>query len=292
MPAIPPLIYGTAWKGPHTRALVKQALLSGFTAIDTAAQPKHYQEDLVGAGIRDSQIARSNLYIQTKYTSIHGQDLSKGMPYDPQASITEQVHASVASSLRNLRHDDADGESAYLDCLVMHSPFPTMPETREAWRAMESHVPSSVRTLGISNCYDTPVLRELYDLAVVKPAVVQNRFYKHTGYDREIRAFCEEKQIRYQSFWTLTANPSLLRSEPVGVVAQQVGVRRPVALYGLVLGLGNVSVLDGTRNKERMDEDLAAMEAIKKWSESNGKIWQQTQTAFQTLLYRKTQMRH
>lgn len=64
---IPRLIYGTAWKGDNTRALVKQALQAGFRGIDTAAQPKHYQEDLVGQGIRDAisegLVKREDLYV-------------------------------------------------------------------------------------------------------------------------------------------------------------------------------------------------------------------------------------
>lgn len=64
---IPSLIYGTAWKKDHTRALVHQALKAGFRGVDTAAQPKHYQEDLVGQGIRDAInegiVRRGDLYV-------------------------------------------------------------------------------------------------------------------------------------------------------------------------------------------------------------------------------------
>ena len=46
------MIYGTAWKQEHTADLVFNALKAGFRAIDTANQPRHYREDLVGEGIR------------------------------------------------------------------------------------------------------------------------------------------------------------------------------------------------------------------------------------------------
>ena len=81
-----------------------------------------------------------------------------------------------------------------------------MKETQEAWRAMETHVPQQAHTLGISNIYQIEVLKALYDFASVKPSVVQNRFYPNTGYDTEIRAFCTEKGMTYQSFWTLTGS--------------------------------------------------------------------------------------
>lgn len=288
---MPALIYGTAWKKDQTRALVKTALLAGFRAVDTAAQPKHYQEYLVGAGIRDAlrecaTLKRADLYIQTKYTSIHGQDPGD-MPYDPSSSITEQVNASVASSLHNIWHTDlpqdaatTTSSAAYIDCLVLHSPFPSPRQTEEAWRAMEAHVPHSVRTLGISNIYHLPALHALYDFAKVKPSVVQNRFYAETGYDTGIRAFCAQKGITYQSFWTLTASPRLLASDVVGLLAQAAGVSRPVALYGSVLGLGNVSVLDGTKNARRMKEDLEGMELIRAWAGQNPGEWERMQGTF------------
>lgn len=284
---MPDLIYGTAWKRDDTRELVKRALLCGFRGIDTAAQPKHYQEDLVGAGVRDAlhigNIRREDVYIQTKYTSISGQDPRK-MPYDPRGSITDQVNASVASSLHNLRH--TDGSQAYLDCLVLHSPFATTSRTQEAWKAMERHVPHSIRSLGISNCYDLSVLQELYELAVVKPSVVQNRFYADTAYDHDIRAFCQQRGMLYQSFWTLTANPRLLESEPVITIADRVNVSKPVALYSLVLALGHVRVLNGTKNASNMKDDLAGVQAVKGWSAAHEDDWEQALAAFKTLLRR------
>ena len=39
-----PIIYGTAWKKERTAELVVAAVLAGFRGIDTACQPKHYQE--------------------------------------------------------------------------------------------------------------------------------------------------------------------------------------------------------------------------------------------------------
>lgn len=174
------------------------------------------------------------------------------MPYDPEKSITEQVAASVKSSLNNLRHSENDASQSYIDCLVLHSPFPSMRETQEAWRAMEGHVPEQALTLGISNIYQIEVLKALYNSASVKPSVVQNRFFDKTGYDTEIRAFCVEKGMTYESFWTLTANPRLVTSTPATTIAEKVKVSGPVALYSLVLGLGNTSVLCGTTNEKRM----------------------------------------
>ena len=64
---LPVFLYGTAWKKDQTTDLVHQALRSGFRAVDTAAQPKHYREDLVGEGVRraikDGTVRREDLYV-------------------------------------------------------------------------------------------------------------------------------------------------------------------------------------------------------------------------------------
>ena len=208
------------------------------------------------------------------------------MPYNPQNSISDQVAASIASSLKNLRHTD-DANEAYIDCLILHSPFPSMSQTQEAWQAMERCVPTQARTLGISNIYKLDALRALYRSATIAPSVVQNRFYPETHYDSSIRQFCREKGIVYQSFWTLTANPKLLRSEPVGKVAVEAGVSREVALYGLVLGLAEeMSVLDGTTNAGRMEEDLKGVETVTAWATKAPKRWSELLQAFSGLVDR------
>ena len=51
---VPRFVYGTAWKKDRTAGLVFEAIKAGFRGVDTAAQPKHYQEDLVGEGIRQA----------------------------------------------------------------------------------------------------------------------------------------------------------------------------------------------------------------------------------------------
>lgn len=66
------------------------------------------------------------------------------------------------------------------------------------------------RQLGISNIYELDVLEQLFQDAKVKPSVVQNRFYADTGHDHQIRAWCREQGIVYQSFWTLTANKEVM----------------------------------------------------------------------------------
>lgn len=250
----PRLLYGTAWKKAETARLVTLALQEGFRGIDTACQPRHYDEPGVGAGIEAAvgeALSRSDLYLQTKFTPIRGQDPAR-VPYDPHAPLAAQVTQSFAASLRNLRTD-------YLDCLVLHSPLGTMRETLEVWEAMESLADSGVRQLGISNCYDPALLEALYRAVRIKPAVVQNRFYAETSYDREIRAFCRRERILYQSFWTLTANPQVLGDAAVVSIATRLE-RTPAQVLFRYLIECDVVPLTGTRSVEHMRDDLAVFD--------------------------------
>lgn len=215
---------------------------------------------------------------------MQGQD-PENMPYDPRTSVTEQVHASIKSSLHNLRPSAGpeSAEDAYIDMLVLHSPLSTLAQTIEAWKAFESYVPHRIRNLGISNC-TLPVLKELSSQVSVPPAVVQNRFYSMTGFDVPLRAFCRDNDILYQSFWTLTANPELARSNPVQQLASQVSISPAAALYCLVLGLGKTTVLNGTTNEDRMAADLAAPQHVEKFIEEQPALWSKIIEDFQGLV--------
>ena len=245
---MPGIVYGTAWKKQETARLVALALSQGFRGIDTAGQPKHYDEAGVGEGIAASGVPRDELYLQTKFTSVDGHD-PRRIPYDPEAPLAEQVEQSFRSSLENLRTDHVDG-------LVLHSPLSSRGDTEAVWRAMERIVESGgARQIGISNCY-ADELEWLHREASVKPAVVQNRFHADTGYDREIRAFCTAHAIVYQSFWTLTANPHLLAHAAIRSLAAQHG-RTPAQILFRWLTQEGVVPLTGTRSSEHMREDLA-----------------------------------
>ena len=56
---MPWIIYGTAWKKDSTAALVEQAISLGFRGVDTACQPKHYNEAGVGEGVAACQERRN-----------------------------------------------------------------------------------------------------------------------------------------------------------------------------------------------------------------------------------------
>ena len=112
---IPNMIYGTAWKKEATSVFVFEALKQGFKGIDTACQPKHYREDLVGLGLLKAYelgIKREELFLQTKFTPIEGQD-PNNMPYLANDAIEIQVKKSFETSKKNLKTD-------FIDYYIIH----------------------------------------------------------------------------------------------------------------------------------------------------------------------------
>ena len=252
---VPRIIYGTAWKKERTAALVKQAITLGYRGIDTACQPKHYDEAGVGAGQAPclaTGLTRSDLYLQSKFTPVDGQDPAR-LPYDPNDGVAIQVEQSFHNSLRNLG-------TSYLDCLVLHSPLENERHLMDVWQAMEAIFETGgAKQLGVSNYYAPDQLERLYRKVHIKPAVVQNRFYAQTGYDREIRGFCRQHQILYQSFWTLTANPNVLAHATLQTLASNYG-RTPEQVFLRSLTQIDIIPLSGTTSQTYMREDLAIFE--------------------------------
>ncbi|MCH7918558.1 MAG: aldo/keto reductase [Planctomycetes bacterium] len=248
---MPGLIYGTAWKKERTADLVVKAIQAGFRGIDTACQPKHYDEPLVGEALHKLEehgIERETLFIQTKFTPLSGQD-PRQVPYDKDATIESQVNQSFEASLRNL-------QTQYVDSLVLHSPVAPRALLMKLWGAMESiQKTGAARQLGISNCYDTKVMRQLYADANVKPAVVQNRFYKKTGYDADLRNWCSNHGVIYQSFWTLSANPHILADKALRTIARKYN-KTEAQIFFRHLNQSGIVVLTGTCSEQHMREDL------------------------------------
>lgn len=251
----PFLLYGTAWKKSNTARLVYEAIHAGFRFVDTACQPRHYFEPGVGEGwlkaAQELGLSRSDLFLQTKFTSLDGQD-PENVPYEKSAPLEEQVRQSLDVSLSNLH-------TTYLDSLVMHSPMSTHEDTIRVWRVFESFVDDGrVKNLGVSNCYDLGEFSRIYDEARIKPKVLQNRFYDDSGFDVELRNFCAQNGVKYQSFWTLSANRNALATPEIREIASSKGLTPQTLMYAFMMRLGHTP-LDGTTDPGHMEEDVAVM---------------------------------
>jgi diketogulonate reductase-like aldo/keto reductase len=255
-PALPDFLYGTAWKEERTPTLTELALRMGFRGIDTANQRRHYFEAGVGQGLAAAYgagvVTRADLFLQTKFTYRPGQD--HRLPYDPAASLSDQVAQSMASSLEHLGTE-------HVDSYVLHGPasgYGWTDADSEVWEAMRRERDAGrTRFLGVSNVS----LRHLEQMAAAHtevPVFVQNRCYARFGWDREVRLFCRERNIIYQGFSLLTANGEVLRHPLVADLASRANATPAQVIFSFARAVGMLP-LTGTSNAEHMTQDLASV---------------------------------
>jgi len=232
----------------------RSSKIQGFTAIDTANQLIHYQEALVGdalLALAKQGIARDRLFLQTKFTSVGGQD--QRTPYDASADLTTQVRQSFASSLAHLHTE-------YVDSYVLHGPYQRRGLGKadwEVWAAMEGLYRSGkTKMIGISNVTEEQ-LTQLCAQATVKPMVVQNRCYAVLGWDHAVREMCQAHGIIYQGFSLLTANEAVLADPAIRAIAARLGAGIAQVVFRFAMQVGMLP-LTGTTSPQHMKEDLQA----------------------------------
>jgi len=256
---VPDFLYGTAWKEDRTTALTELALRAGFRGIDTANQRRHYFEAGVGKALAAAYpagvVTREELFLQTKFTYLAGQD--HRLPYDPAARVSVQVAQSMASSLEHLGTD-------YVDSYILHGPssgYDWTDADAETWEAMTKERDAGhTRLIGVSNVR----IQHLEQMAATHtepPAYVQNRCYARLGWDREVRAFCRERKIVYQGFSLLTANVEVLRHPLVAGIAARANATSAQIVFAFARAIGMLP-LTGTTDPEHMKQDLASRDLM------------------------------
>lgn len=157
---IPCIGFGT-WQTPDgdvAREAVKSAIKAGYTHIDTAQA--YGNEESVGQGIKESGVAREDLFITTKLWNMsHSYELCK---------------RDFEESLKKLGLD-------YVDLYLIHWPNPItfrdhwQDANAETWKAMEElYKEGKIRAIGISN-FRQHHIDELLKTAEIKPMVNQIR---------------------------------------------------------------------------------------------------------------------
>ncbi|HEX5280600.1 MAG TPA: aldo/keto reductase [Micropepsaceae bacterium] len=112
---------------------VTDAIRVGYRLIDTAAS--YLNEEAVGKGIKNSGVAREQLFITTK---LWVQDASY-----------EGAKRAVRNSLKRLQLD-------YLDLYLLHQPFG---DVYGAWRALEElNADGTLKAIGVSNFYEDRIV--------------------------------------------------------------------------------------------------------------------------------------
>ncbi|KAI8945581.1 Aldo/keto reductase [Xylaria longipes] len=225
----PYLIYGTAFKKNRTQELTEKALERGFEGVDSANFPTSYEESQVGEAIQKALrlgVKREDILVQTKFAPAWAHEEGK-VPYNVDQPLEAQVRQSVEQSFANLQVD-------YIDVLILHDPFEDPADNIVAWRVFESLVPDRVGVLGVSN-FLLPDLEKLFDEATVKPEI---------------------------AFAVLKANKEAISSDIVTCLADRFSIQKETAFYILVLGLGRMSVINGTTSEEHMKTDLEKVKEL------------------------------
>jgi len=164
------------------------------------------------------------------------------------------VRQSLESSLEHLG-------TTYLDSFVLHGPTSRHglgDKDRLIWRAMEELArEGKTRLLGVSNI-DLEQLEELCRGATIRPAFVQNRCFARDGWDQDVRSFCRERQIVYQGFSLLTANPQVVLHPELARLAAARHRTSAQLVFAFAVSLG-ILPLTGTTNEDHMRQDLEAV---------------------------------
>jgi 2,5-diketo-D-gluconate reductase A len=182
----------------EAQAAVREALQSGYRAIDTAA---FYQnESGVGAGVRDSGLPREEVFITTKiWNSDQGKQNSRIAP---------------ENSLRRLQMD-------YVDLLLIHWPCPQQDTFVETWRSMiELQQEGLVRSLAVSN-FNPPHLQRLIDETGVTPVLNQIELHPYMQ-QHDLRKANAALGIHTES-WSPLGRGATLEDPVIGSIASKHG---------------------------------------------------------------------
>ena len=172
---IPWLGFGTfQLTGATAERAVTWALDVGYRSVDTAAV--YHNEVEVGAAIRNSGVAREEIFLTTKVWNTD-------QGYDATMSAFE-------ASLERLGTD-------YADLYLVHWPVEGM--FGETWRALEElHSTGRARAIGVSN-FLVHHLEELLKGAHVVPMVNQVEFHPRLQQPK-LQAFCRDHGIRLEAW--------------------------------------------------------------------------------------------
>lgn len=243
-----PLVGFGTWKleGTACYNAVKWALELGVRHVDTAEA--YGNEAEVGRAIRDSAVPRAEVFITTKATSV-----ALGMA---EPSYLETI---LNGQLQALQTD-------YVDVYMLHAPGPGGVEhLRAVWPQMEAmHDLGKVRALGASN-FGVAELEELWAMARVKPAYVQNIFkvYKpgeqiYGGSTVGLLDWARGHGVAVVGYSAINAWPHMLlpREDPhVQAVARAKGRTTSQVLHRWALQHG-VAVIPKASSTERIRENV------------------------------------
>ena len=188
------------WQTPNDEAApaVKAALDAGYRHVDTAAV--YENEEGVGEGIRQSGLARSDIFLTTKlWNNEQGYD---------------QTLRAFDASLQRLGTD-------YVDLYLIHWPSAHRGLFVDTWKAfVKLKEEGRAKSIGVSNFYPEHIERIVAETSVVP---VINQIELHPDFQqRETRAFHEKHKIATQS-WSPLGQGKLLGNPVIAEIARKLG---------------------------------------------------------------------
>jgi diketogulonate reductase-like aldo/keto reductase len=232
------------WQIPQrqTAQAVRWALEAGYRHIDTATMYRN--EEGVGAGVRDSGLAREDVFVTTKFLPRAG---------DPGREL--------AASLRRLGFD-------YVDLYLIHWPAG---EPTRFWSAFEQLAEKGLaRAVGVSN-YGAAQLSELIRHADVPPTVNQVEFNPFV-YRRRLLEACRAAGVVVEAYSPLVRGHDL-DDRRIVAVAEKHG-RTPAQVVLRWALQRDTVVIPKSANRDRIrsnaqifdftldDDDIAALDAL------------------------------
>lgn len=220
------------------------------------------------------------------------------LPYSTSSPIAEQIHASVASSLENLKTSE-DERDTYIDCLILHSPYPTAAATKEAWDVLSTYVPHKIKSLGVSNRelkrigeYDFVKEVDEQDLdnfwnenrqegfeekKMILPSVFTNNRKEHLERDVGFDLYPYPKEdMVFQAYWQTKPIPHIAEnalmfemSQIFESIGHYQGNNKKLSMYALLLSLRlhGLVILEHNMNADGMKREMKALRDLERWTQ-------------------------
>lgn len=233
----------------QTADCVRGALEAGYRHIDAAAI--YHNEQGVGKGVKDSGVAREDIFLTTK---LWNEDMRAG-----------RVREAFEESLEKLGTD-------YIDLYLVH--WPVAGAFEKSWLEMEKlYKEGRIRAIGVSNFHQNH-MESLLKVASIIPAVNQIELHPLLT-QKPLTKYCRSLGIEIEAYCPLGGSGkfNLLKNEEILAIAQKYGRSAAQILIRWDLQ-NNIIVLPKSTHQERIveninvfdfeitPEDMAALDAM------------------------------